>query len=196
MSGNAGPTFGLGGTYCGAAGTISSTYGASLDYEGIERQFEDIDWTVTTPGPKVKLSQMYLKARLVRNASAGALTPGKIVKYTTGYYGRRVAITSAANEQCAGIVDPALPSAGVRVGDLFWMIFYGPTLVQKTTGASTDHALATKIVTNSSGVGVASGTPADATAATALALNTVGSVMLAPTTAATLMRIFANILHS
>lgn len=182
-------------TLYGSTDAIPSTYDQSIGFEGVKKTFRDVDFAATT-SPKPMLSGLDVDCVLVRNASASALTPGLLVKYTTGYHGRRVAITSSANEACAGIVDPSLPAAGVRVGDLFWMIVKGPTLVSKTTGGGTDHAYMTAIVTNNAGLGAASGTPADATAATALALNTVGRVLVAPTTAATTMRIFADVRFS
>lgn len=186
------PAFGRGETFYGPNQTIPSTYGSeSLGHEGLEKVFRDINFAATTLA-KPLLSNNDVECIAVRNASALALTPGTLVKWKAGYYGKRVEITSVAAEACAGVVDPYLPSAGVRVGDICFIVVKGPTLVTKTTGGGTDHAQGTAVVTDNAGKAVASGTPSDATAATALALNTVGRVITAPATADTTMRISSD----
>jgi hypothetical protein len=84
------------------------------------------------------VSQFGVKARLVKNTSGGALTPGAIVKWDTGSTygplkgvgGNAVADTSLG----IGVVDPRLSS--VAANDIFWLITYGPTKVLSTTGTA------------------------------------------------------------
>jgi hypothetical protein len=123
--------FGLGQTYYGESGTIdvSSSY-ANVDrkeLEGLEGVFNDVNAaTNVAGGVTVQRSADVIKARLVRNTSGVTLYGGYAVVYDTANPLKRVtgyARTTAAN--VAGVTSPFLGSAGVRDGDLFWVIEEG-----------------------------------------------------------------------
>lgn len=69
-----------------------------------------------------------VKMMFVRNASGGALLPGQIVTWITGYAGKRVTNPAAAATAIAvGVVDHLLPAAGVPDGYGFLMTILGST---------------------------------------------------------------------
>ncbi|TXH09763.1 MAG: hypothetical protein E6R03_16265 [Hyphomicrobiaceae bacterium] len=98
--------------------------------EGARATFRPISKTITN-GIRNVLPGGEQLAILVRNSSGGALLPGQLVNWSSGYIGRRVgAKATAAAASNAGIVDPYLPSAGVADGDLFWLFRSGPVYVR------------------------------------------------------------------
>lgn len=90
--------------------------------------FDDIDRQSTSqvPGPT---TGMRVKAVWVKNTNAGALLPGEIAKWESGYVGTRVDDQCAVDTPGAGVVDHNLPAAGVAAGLHFWLIQEGPTEV-------------------------------------------------------------------
>jgi len=99
------------------------------DIEGTRAKFIALELTFSG-NIRRKISGEEQLAVLVRNSSGGALLPGELVNWSSGYRGRRVgAKTTAAGITNAGIVDPYLPSAGVADGDLFWLFRGGPCYV-------------------------------------------------------------------
>lgn len=129
---------GLGATYFGGSPPALSAVKKTLGIEGYERSFKDEAKNTAAPGSMLLLrSGRLITARLVRNVSGFALTPGRAVAWATGHRGRRVAgHTATTNAEIAGIVDPFLPSAGVADLDLFWIIREGPVLLKTPLDAS------------------------------------------------------------
>lgn len=116
-----------GATYYGTSGTIpaSTAYGQSVGLEGRPHVFPD-----TNPSNRqVRRSQNDVRAILVRNSSGFTIYAGQIVLWASGYRGKRVAgLTNTTACEVAGVVDDHVGSAGVRNGDLFWLIVKGPCL--------------------------------------------------------------------
>jgi hypothetical protein len=132
MSGSPAIPFGLGQTYYGTGGTIPSTPTQSKALVGFTGTFFE-DWTHSgnyAAGPRARETQEEVDAILVRNAAGVNLLPGRVAKWedevarTVGGY------TTLTAEYAAGVIDPRLPSAGVRDGDLFWLIRRGPCLLK------------------------------------------------------------------
>ena len=95
--------------------------------------------------PEVRRSNADVVARVVRNASGGALTPGTAVQYADGYWGTRVTTcTAAVGQQCAGIVDDHLPTAGVQANDLFYIVVRGPVSAAVGSGMTSHSGSVTK----------------------------------------------------
>lgn len=125
--------------YHGTSKTLSTSYGTSVDVEGTVRQFPDI--TVSTGGMKTKNSGRTVTCVLVRNTSAGALLPGRLVSWAAGYVGRRVdGYTTTDYARVAGVVDEHLPAAGVPRYDLFWLVVKGPALIKNALSSVADIA--------------------------------------------------------
>ena len=83
--------------------------------------------------------------RVVRNASGGLLTPGTAVQYADGYWGTRVTTcTAAVGQQCAGIVDDHLPTAGAQANDLIYIVVRGPVLAAVGSGMTSHSSTETK----------------------------------------------------
>jgi hypothetical protein len=109
-------------------GTIDSGDLGGAGWEGKEFEFyDDLHGT----------GQM-VTCRVVRNASGGALKPKHLVKYKTGYFGRRVDSPTIATAARGLPVDEKLPAAGVPDGDLFYVVVNGPAKIKSTeTGTPT-----------------------------------------------------------
>lgn len=116
------PEFYRGQTYYGPTVTIdTANYGASIQLEGVKKTFCDV-----TPGSFQPTSSSEVEALCVRNVSGITLTPGMVVTFQAAFHKRRVDGYSRITAQvCAGIVDDRLPAAGVRNGDLFWLMRKG-----------------------------------------------------------------------
>ena len=107
---------------------------SDTDLLGQVARFLDLDYSAT--GVKAVQSQQPVYARLVKNTSGGALTPGAIV-----YPGSELgACRDVGGEAIAGttlgcgVVDPWLGS--VADDDIFWLIYSGPCKFQFTTGTA------------------------------------------------------------
>jgi hypothetical protein len=112
-------------TFYGPTATIPTTYTQSVHLEGRPVVLDDVDPSNT----KVRRSQAKVHALIVRNTSGFTLYAGQQVLWASGYRGRRVAgLTYETLQEPAGVVDDHLPSGGVRNGDLFLLIVYGPCL--------------------------------------------------------------------
>jgi len=90
---------------------------------GIVRKFDD----VATLTSKTKRSGREVFMRWVKNGHSTVLLPGTICAYKTLLSGHTVVPTAAvAASRSDGVVDWTIPTAGVPVGDGFWMIVGGP----------------------------------------------------------------------
>lgn len=122
------PPFELGKTWFNG-GTVDSTSGAQ--FEGKEYVFEDID--ISTGQLR---SGKRKRVRVVRNVATVALLPKRLVKFkTTGAttFGSQVdgyatGNTVATSGDFAFPVDEFLPTAGVPVNDLFYIVVEGPAM--------------------------------------------------------------------
>lgn len=168
---NVTPVFGLGKTYYGPSATIPSSPGNSIEYEGMEHDFEDVA-PGQDPGAKTRRTRQWVHAICVRNKAGVAVVPGDVVKWKATFRRRRTDVkTDTADMEVAGVVDPHLPSAGVRDGDLYWLIRKGLCEVNKPSGAISEGAL---LVANASGQAAAAGAPASDQEAQDQATNALG----------------------
>jgi len=121
--------------------------GSDLTYsEGIlgHENYFDHKSVPTEFGPILLTSQKKICARLVRNVSGIALLPGYTVTWrdADGIRNKEVdgyARTTAA--EVAGIVDPFLPSSGVRDDDVFWLIVAGPVLAKTSLAGNAENVI-------------------------------------------------------
>lgn len=110
--------------------TAPTTYAGTVQLEGQTQEFRDLPANTAGQAEGVR-SGMTVKARFVRNVANIALLPKRVVKFASGYYGRRVdGYCRLDHEEVAGVVDPYLPTSGVPDDDLFWMICGGPCLIK------------------------------------------------------------------
>ncbi len=121
--------------------TIDSNNLGGVELEGMRHTFKDTDPANLAVKGNRGGAGREVTAVLVRNSSTIALVPGKAVVWAAGYRYRRVDgyLRTTAGE-CAGFVDDHLPTAGVAVNDLFWLIIDGPCLV-KTPLAAGEFAI-------------------------------------------------------
>jgi hypothetical protein len=124
MARNENPPFTRGDTWY-SGDTIDSNNLGGVELEGMEWVFED-----RNPSTGARRTSRPVLCRVVRNVGAAALLPKRIARFaaTAGLYGQRVdgyATTTAAEGYP---VDEYLPTAGVPVNDLFWVVMSGPAV--------------------------------------------------------------------
>lgn len=182
----------LGATLMGKTRTIDSAALPGVHLEGGVRTFR-----IKTLADKTLLvNQSDLVVMAVRNVGAAALLPGRLVTWAAGYTKRRVdgyARTDAV--QVAGVVDPYLSTAGVRVNDVFWLVIKGLTYAKTALSAGAANLLPegtilVALTAATSGATTAGRVaPQDLTGATAVLggqiQNRIGQVLSAKTTANT-----------
>ncbi len=138
MARNENPPFDRGQTYYGGA-TIDSNDLGGLSLEGMEFEFEDLNYALPTAGGGAKPARTNRKVRVrvVRNVGAAALLPKRLVTFqlTAGFYGCRVDGYATTTAQRAFPVDEYLPAAGVPVNDLFYIVVRGPATVLTSLAA-------------------------------------------------------------
>ena len=138
MARNENPPWGRGESFYNG-GTIDSNDLGGVNLEGKEYVFEDVN-----PTSGVVRSGMYVRCRVVRNAAAAALLPKRLVRLqaTAVLNGGRVdgyATTTAAEGYP---LDEYLPTAGLPVGDLGYIVVDGPaTLLTSIADMSADIAV-------------------------------------------------------
>lgn len=114
-------------------GEYSTQSGAFDHLLGKEWVFEDIDYALssTNVGAKKFRTGMQVTCRLVRNDSAAALLPKRLVTFSTaaGEYVQVVDGYACVTAARAYPVDEFLPAAGVPSLGYFWIVVKGPCLV-------------------------------------------------------------------
>ena len=111
-------------------GTIDTANYAGVELEGRQVVFKDRNVTSGIGAQKLR-SGRDVRCICVRNTSAAALLPKRLVTYASGYYKQRVdGYVTTDYQAVAGVVDDLLPAAGVPVGDLFWLVVEGPCLAK------------------------------------------------------------------
>lgn len=133
MARNENPPFGRGETFYNG-GTIDTNNLGGLNLEGMIWTFEDEDLTPGSVGAKNIRTGRPVRCMCVRNVSAGALLPKRLVTLQTGgtdgrFYTGRVDGYARLTAARAYPVDEYLPAAGVPVNDLFWVVIEGPAKV-------------------------------------------------------------------
>lgn len=161
-------------------GKTMTSVGASM--VGLEKEWPDVNWG-STERVKPPRTGGLVKCMLVYNAHTAAVTPGLVVTWTAGYWGKRTGAPCGAGAIGAGIVDEYLPSAGAAAGSYYWLVRKGPT---NGVVATASISQGKRVVTSGTGKVV------EDTATTTSLVATCGQVMTACTTADTTVRIHCN----
>ncbi len=114
--------------------------GTHVQTEGARGTFRAIERVPDNNGTRKTIAGREIQGIMVRNTSGGTLLPGVMVDWEAGYRGRRVDAVTPANavgDDNAGIVDPYVTGAGVRDGDIFWLMREGATYVRADAAAYT-----------------------------------------------------------
>lgn len=109
---------------------------------GVVKVFPDVDPTTG----KVRSGRLK-KCVAVRNSSAGALLPKRVVQFAgtgTALFSEVTGYSAVTNTELVGVVDEFLPTAGVAVNDVFWVTVDGPTEVAVAL-SGTDVAVGDRI---------------------------------------------------
>lgn len=190
------PPFARGETYFNG-GTADSTSGAN--YEGSIVEFADLDYSANSAvGAKPSRSNRVVRCMVVRNVAAAALLPKRLVTLKkTGllFCGQVDGYADVTAEDRAFPVDEFLPTTGVPVNDLFYVVIEGPAMCMTDLAGAGNNLIAVgdKLValTAASSGATTSGRvkPQDLTGATAVlgveVANYVGRALSAKTTAQT-----------
>lgn len=96
---------------------------------GVVKVFPDVN-----PTTGAIRSGRLKKCVAVRNTSAAALLPKRVVRFAVGTAGASLfsavdGYAAVGNNEMVGVVDEYLPTAGVAVNDVFWVTVDGPTEV-------------------------------------------------------------------
>lgn len=189
--------FDRGDTWYGTANTIdTSNYGTSIALEGLDFWVPDMDST----NRLVRRSESQVHLRVVRNVSGITLIPGLAMSWKSGSEGKRVdGYTDGTAERAAGIVDEFYSdTAGVRNGDLFYLVTAGNVLVHTPVAGSSfgdSDWVAGDILYAISADGSLASTTGASTANEAGRLqkyNTAGTATSTSTTDGTLVSFLAN----
>ena len=196
MARNENPPFGPGETFYNVfANLTQANTNDGIQYEGREWVFEDIN-----PQTKVNRTQQYVRRRIVRNISGGALLPGRLVQFSNapnanGVYGGQVDGYAFTTAQRAYPVDEFLPAAGVQNNDLFWIVVDGPaSILTDLASLNPNIAVGDKVIAQTAATSGATtagriidinANTGSATAIAQDALGYIGTAMSAATTAQT-----------
>jgi len=132
------PPFGLGQTlFSIASGSstvpndsfygLQSSAGYGDNWTGAVKEFTDVN-----PATGLVRTNRRKVCVAVKNTSAGALLPKRVVRFnlTAGKLFSEVdGYAAVTNEERVGVVDEHLPATGVSVNDVFWVTVDGPTEV-------------------------------------------------------------------
>jgi len=105
--------------------------------------FPDVNWG-STERVKPFLTNHMVYCMVVKNNSGGALLPGYVVTFESGYWGSQVDAVAGAGAVGHGIVDEYLPAAGVPDGSYFYIVRRGPTECVQSTGVAQTQGALTK----------------------------------------------------
>jgi hypothetical protein len=122
--------FGRGRTFCGPVNTVATSGTLpGVDLLGVEKWFTD---TIPGSAPTGRSKRKVL-CRLVRNSSGITLLPKRGVSFKAGTNGTEVdGYTRTTGQGDYAVTDEYLPAAGVRNGDVFWVVMKGPAIVTTT----------------------------------------------------------------
>lgn len=192
------PPFPRGSTYYNG-GTIDSNNLGGTHLEGTIWEFEDINLDASTSGVRSARTNRPVKCMIVRNVAATALLPKRLVTMQTtdgGTYTGRIDgyATTTAKHPCFPL-DEWLPSAGVAVNDLCYVVVEGPSVVLTDLAGGANNVfsvgdLVVALTAATSGATTAGRVrPIDLTGATALLgdqiIGRIGRALTAKTTANT-----------
>lgn len=190
------PPFERGKTFYDGA-TIDSNNLGGAHLEGTIWEFEDVDLSPTTGAKKIRTGRT-VTCMIVRNASAGAILPKRLVtlqQSAGNYHGRVDGYATTTAQQDSYPVDEFLPSAGCPANDLCYIVIEGPAVVLTDLAGGANNVInigdAVVALTAATSGATTSGRvkPQDTTGATTpLAkeiMNRIGRALSAKTTANT-----------
>jgi len=120
--------------------TVASSQKA--DVEGTFHDFKDFVAPTSGNGMRTRRSNRWVTCVLVRNMSGGALLPGYVVTWKSGYRGLQVdGYARTTGQAAAGVVDEFLPAAGVPDKDLFWLVVKGPVLMKTALEGNANNVI-------------------------------------------------------
>jgi hypothetical protein len=120
------------GQTAGAAATTDLVH-----LEGVERWFEDIDYT----NPPKRRSNRRVLCRLVRNVSGVAIKGKRLVLFKAATGGKNVDGYAATDRVYSVPADEFLPSGGAANSDLFWIVLKGPAIVTTSPAANAENVI-------------------------------------------------------
>jgi len=200
------PLMERGQTAYGPTASIDTNALKFVHWEGKEFTFEDIDYNDVSVGTKPLRSKAMVKCRIVRNMSSATLLPKRLARLkksgldilsrVDGY------ACTTADGPCYPI-DEFLPAAGVRHGDLFYVVVEGPAMVLTDIASGANNLISVGdwlvSLTGATTGATTSGRvkPQDLTGATALLGNEIqhriGRALSAQTTANTANSLLMNV---
>jgi hypothetical protein len=138
---NENPPFERGQTFYSTSEVIDANNLGGVQLEGMEWLFEDIDPRSTGQGATARRTSRQVRCRVVRNLGAVTLFAGYLARFqkTAGKYGARVDGLCAVNGEKSYPIDEYLPSAGVRVNDLCYVVVEGPALCNTPLEANVNN---------------------------------------------------------
>lgn len=144
MSREENPPFARGETFYGPSETIDTGNLGGVHLEGKVFTFEDVDPRSTGTGAVSARTGRRVRCRVVRNMSGTTLygkylarrgvTAAKVMGYASG-------LVNTAG-MSGDPIDEYLPSAGVRNGDLFYVVEEGPAIVKTPLSAGAENVFA------------------------------------------------------
>ncbi len=97
---------------------------------GVVKTFRD-----ENPSTGVVLSNRTVDCIAVRNKSAGVLHAGTVVRFKHHAVLSEVDATPVLTDLLVGVVDEYLPTGGVPIDEVFWLVVKGPADVRKATAS-------------------------------------------------------------
>ncbi len=134
--------FDRGTTYYGSDQAIDLNNLSAAQLEGIDKEFEDIDFSAASPGAKPSRSNLFVIVRCVRNMTGAAVLPS--LQYTLNAKGTQLVALAVDTSEPAVVADEFLPAAGARNGDLLWVVIEGPTVVKSPSAGNFPTAVTAK----------------------------------------------------
>ena len=124
------PPFARGTTFYNAYATASipSSNTGHKHLLGFEYTFENYSPSVDGNKLRTKIDGSAVKGRIAENASGITLLPKRGVQTSTTNRNEVTGYSRLESGKFDGVVDDQLPSAGVRDGDIFWLLTDGPVL--------------------------------------------------------------------
>lgn len=121
------PGFGRGQTLGITVTMYEAVNGDGSTVVGTRKEFRD-----ESPLTGVINSNRTVECVAVKNTSGSALLPGQVAKFKDAAILTEVDGLATTSTALMGIVDEYLPAAGVKDGEVFWLVVRGPSTVTKT----------------------------------------------------------------
>jgi hypothetical protein len=134
--------FDRGTSFYGPDGVIDLANLSGVQMEGIEKEFEDFDFGAVAGGAKPNRSGLFVIVRVVRNMTGGNIFPS--LQYKLNPLGTQLTGVAIDTSEPSVVADEFLPPAGVRNGDLCYVIVEGPTVVKSPSAGNFPTSITAK----------------------------------------------------